>query len=159
MNQTEYKIPYRRVPREEFTPSMLELEAAALGAAKKAYAPYSNFFVGAAVRLASGEIVTGSNQENAAYPSGLCAERTALFYCGAHYPDQPVVELLVLAINSRGERAGCASPCGGCRQVLLETSERHGRPFRVILPGSDEALILEDNRDLLPFGFVAADMA
>ena len=80
------EIPYQRIKRADFTSGMLELEQAARKAAEKAYAPYSNFKVGAAVRLANGQIVTGSNQENAAYPSGICAERTALFYCGAQYP-------------------------------------------------------------------------
>lgn len=158
MEKLDYKIPYRRILRKDFTPEIQELEKAAEQAAFSAYAPYSHFKVGAAIRLANGKIITGSNQENAAYPSGLCAERTALFYCGANFPDQPVLDLLVLAMNSRGERAQCASPCGACRQVLLETSDRFGKPFRVILPSKDEALIIEDNRDLLPFGFVADNL-
>lgn len=160
MNSNELlkRIPYRIIKRENFTSSIIELEKAALEVAQKAYAPYSQFKVGAAVRLANGKIVTGSNQENAAYPSGICAERTALFYCGAHYPEIAVEEILVLAVNSKGERASCASPCGACRQVLLETSDRHKHPFRVILPGEYEAIILEDNRDLLPFGFEASNM-
>ncbi len=158
MENLEYKIPYRRIKRADFTPEIIELEEAAEKAANNAYAPYSNFKVGCAVRLANGTVVTGSNQENAAYPSGLCAERTALFYCGANYPNQPVDELLVLAINSKGERSRSASPCGGCRQVLLEVSDRFKHPFRVILPGANDAIIIDDNRDLLPFGFEAADL-
>lgn len=152
------EIPYQRIKRADFTSGMLELEQAAREAAEKAYAPYSNFKVGAAVRLANGQIVTGSNQENAAYPSGICAERTALFYCGAQYPEVAVEEILVLAINNKGELAASAAPCGACRQVLLETSDRHQHPFRVILPGEEEAIVLEDNRDLLPFGFDASNM-
>lgn len=154
----ELHIPYHRIKREAFSKELMELERVAEEAARKAYAPYSHFYVGAAARLSDGTIVQGSNQENAAYPSGLCAERTLLFHAGAIYPELPVEELLVLAINSKGERALAASPCGACRQVLLETSERQGKPFRVILPNDEEALIIEDNRDLLPFGFVATAM-
>lgn len=152
------EIPYQRIKRADFTSGMLELEKAAREVAEKAYAPYSNFKVGAAVRLANGQIVTGSNQENAAYPSGICAERTALFYCGAQYPEVAVEEILVLAINNKGKLAASAAPCGACRQVILETSDRHQHPFRVILPGEEEAIVLEDNRDLLPFGFDASNM-
>lgn len=156
MTEEKLTIPYRIVPRSQFSPEIIELERAAEEVALKAYAPYSKFRVGAAARLANGTIVVGSNQENAAYPSGICAERTALFHSGAIYPDQPVVALLVLAFTGDNRRARRASPCGGCRQVLLETSERFNRPFEVILPGTEDAIIINDNRHLLPFGFDAS---
>ncbi len=151
-------IAYKVVSRDQFTDEMKILEKVALEVATKAYAPYSHFSVGAAALLDNGEIVVGSNQENAAYPSGICAERTCLFHAGAIYPESAVKSLLVLAINAKGERAQCASPCGACRQVLLEVSDRFKQPFKVYLPGEDSAIVLDDNRSLLPFGFVASNM-
>ena len=102
MEQT-FTIPYKTLLRSELTPEDRRLEELAVEAAQKAYAPYSHFHVGAAVLLANGEIVTGSNQENAAYPSGTCAERTALFWAGAQWPDVPVEKLLIVAFNASGE--------------------------------------------------------
>ena len=97
-----------------------QLYEAAFEASKKAYAPYSKFHVGAAVLLENGEILSGNNQENAAYPSGLCAERTTLFYAGARYPDAAVLILAIAAMKD-GERVDLITPCGACRQVMLET--------------------------------------
>ncbi|MDY3091150.1 MAG: cytidine deaminase [Porphyromonas sp.] len=149
-------IPYQLVNNEDLDAQDKQLEAAASAIAEQAYAPYSNFRVGAAALLENGIIVTGSNQENAAYPSGLCAERTALFYAGAQYPDVPVVALAVVAYNKDG-RVAQISPCGGCRQVLMETAIRF-RPFRLLLCGSKETIILEDCRQVLPFGFDGSDL-
>ena len=103
-------------------------------AAKNAYAPYSKFRVGAAVRLANGTIIIGSNQENAGYPVGLCAERVALFSAQANYPDQPVVALAVTAIGSDGKISQPVPPCGSCRQVMIEAGSRPTHPFRLPLP-------------------------
>lgn len=107
--------------------------------------------------LQSGTIVTGSNQENAAYPSGLCAERTALFSAGALYPDDPVVALLIVAF-SEGKRVDMITPCGACRQVLLEVSSRFNRSFQVIMSGEQRAIVLDDNKMLLPFAFDGSDL-
>ena len=114
-------IPYVRLSNNELSREDATLIAEAVKVAQDAYAPYSQFKVGAAVLLENGIIVTGSNQENAAYPSGLCAERTALFYAGAQYPDVPVLALAVVAFNNIGQ-VEQISPCGSCRQVLVETS-------------------------------------
>lgn len=152
----ELIIPYEQVSNDSLSSADKELEMCALEAAKKAYAPYSKFLVGAAVRLENGVIITGSNQENAAYPSGLCAERTALFYAGAQYPDVAPVALLVVAFNQSG-RLEMITPCGGCRQVLVETATRF-RPFRLLLSGSQHTLILEDCRQALPFAFDGSDL-
>jgi len=122
-------------------------------ASEKAYAPYSHFLVGAAVLLGNGEIVTGNNQENAAYPSGLCAERTAVFYANATYPDVPVLTMAVAAQNSNGFLTDPIAPCGSCRQVLLETENRFGKPIRVILFGTKEIAIIDTASDLLPLSF------
>ncbi|ERJ69879.1 cytidine deaminase [Porphyromonas sp. oral taxon 278 str. W7784] len=150
MEQT-FTIPYKTLLRSELTPEDRRLEELAVEAAQKAYAPYSHFHVGAAVLLANGEIITGSNQENAAYPSGTCAERTALFWAGAQCPDVPVEKLLIVAFNASG-RVPFISPCGGCRQVIMEAATRF-HPFPILLAGDEKTVVLEDCRYLLPFGF------
>jgi len=109
--------------------------------------------VGAAVLLENGEIITGNNQENAAYPSGLCAERTAMFYANANYPDVAVTTLAVAAQNAGGFLKDPIAPCGSCRQVLLETEQRYGKKLRVLLYGASEIAILETVKDLLPLSF------
>lgn len=149
-------IPYTQVANSELAPEDAHLVEQAISIAQAAYVPYSKFKVGAAVLLDNGVIVTGSNQENAAFPSGLCAERTALFYAGAQYPDVPVLALAVVAFNEEGQ-VKHISPCGGCRQVLMETSTRF-KPFRLLLSGRDETIILDDARQCLPFGFDGAEM-
>ena len=127
----------------------------AKSAAARSYSPYSKFAVGAAVLLANGTTVTGSNQENAAYPSGLCAERTALFYANSCYPDQPVDMLAIAARNESGFVATPVTPCGACRQVILETEQRFKRPVRILLYGESEILLIEGIKDLLPLSFGA----
>ena len=110
------------------------LMEAAIKATGQSYAPYSKFHVGAAALLEDGTIITGSNQENAAYPSGLCAERVALFHAGHQYPDMPVVALAIAAATN-GRQVESISPCGACRQVLLEAEQRYGKPMKVLLCG------------------------
>lgn len=121
--------------------------------ASKAYAPYSGFKVGAALLLSDGKIVSGSNQENASSPEGLCAERTALFWANANYPDIPVVAIAMSAIDQSGNQAGSISPCGACRQALLETESRYDQPIRAILDGATKIEVLNDVKSLLPLGF------
>ncbi len=125
----------------------------AKGATQRSYAPYSRFSVGAAALLANGEIVTGSNQENAASPSGLCAERTTLFYANSRYPDQAVKTLAIAARNASGFTGKPISPCGACRQVLLETERRHGSPIRILLYGTTEIYQTNGIDNLLPLSF------
>ncbi len=122
-------------------------------ASEKAYAPYSKFQVGAAVWLENGEIITGNNQENAAYPSGLCAERTAVFYANAQYPDVPVKMLAIAAQTGGKWLEKPISPCGSCRQVLLETERRFGTDIQILLYGQDEILLIHSAKSLLPFAF------
>ena len=118
------------------------------------YAPYSHFHVGAAALLENDVIVTGTNQENVAYPSGLCAERTALFYANSQYPDVPVKALAIVGISEvNGMNHTPLSPCGACRQVMLETENRFATPMRVLLCGKEEVYIVESAKDLLPFAF------
>lgn len=117
-----------------------------------AYAPYSGFKVGAAVELANGELIAGSNQENMAYPSGLCAERVALFCAGSRFPEVAVKTIAVTAINSEGKVPAIAAPCGACRQVMQETEVRAKQKIRIILDGQP-ITILEGVESLLPFSF------
>ncbi|MCC8171121.1 MAG: cytidine deaminase [Parabacteroides sp.] len=152
MEEKEWKIKVSIVPECELPADERALVEAARAAALQAYAPYSEFRVGAAVLLENDVTVTGNNQENAAYPSGMCAERIALFYAGAQYPSVPVKALAVAAWQNQAfvERI---SPCGGCRQVLLETEMRSGKPVRILLAGKNEVTVISRAADMLPFGF------
>ncbi|MDD2982843.1 MAG: cytidine deaminase [Crocinitomicaceae bacterium] len=126
----------------------------AYGICDKAYTPYSKFNVGAAVLLENGSVVLGNNQENIAYPSGICAERVALFYAGANFPNLAIQTLVVVA---KGDLIGpddCVSPCGSCRQVISESEKRQKNPFRVILVSeSGRTFVFEKGTDLLIFAF------
>ncbi|MBO7120338.1 MAG: cytidine deaminase [Bacteroidaceae bacterium] len=135
-----------------------QLVEAAKKATEGSYAPYSKFLVGAAARLQDGTIVTGANQENAAYPSGLCAERTALFAAGAQHPDQPVVALAIAARKGRQFLARPISPCGACRQVISGVEDRYGVPIRIMLYGTEGILVSDGISPLLPLRFVDEDM-
>ena len=129
------------------------LAEAAVKATRNAYTPYSHFNVGAAIRLSNGEIVTGTNQENMAYPSGLCAERTAMFHASAQYPDA-AMEALALAAVKNGELCPVpATPCGACRQVMAEYQDRGNRPMEIIMVGSEKIWKFSRVDDILPFIF------
>ncbi len=126
---------------------------AAREAAGNAYAPYSGFRVGAALRLADGRAVSGNNQENASSPVGCCAERTALFWANANYPDVAVEAIAVSALDRDGKRPLRISPCGICRQALLESEMRFDRPIRILLDNSGEIDMLDNAKSLLPLSF------
>lgn len=139
---------------EELCESDRQLMQRAVEAADGAYAPYSKFHVGAALLLADGTVVCGNNQENAAYPSGLCAERTALFAASAQRPDMRDYKALAIA-GRNAEGALCeASPCGACRQVMLEYEQLQGHALRVLcLLDGGRVRVFEGVKDLLPFSF------
>ena len=138
---------------EEMDPQDQEVVKAAIEAQKGSYAPYSNFNVGAAVRLEDGTIVKGANQENAAYPSGLCAERTAMFAAGATYPGVPMTTLaIVVGFGFTLSETPC-TPCGGCRQVMAEYQTAGKRPLSVIMFGTEKTWKFEKVDDILPFIF------
>jgi cytidine deaminase len=120
---------------------------------EKGYAPYSEFFVGAALELENGEVFAASNQENSAYPSGLCAERVAMFYANAQYPDTPVKTLAIAAFTNGEFLKHPISPCGGCRQVLLETEMRFDKDITIILFGTDQIYIINNVKQMLPLCF------
>ncbi|HOI31842.1 MAG: cytidine deaminase [Bacteroidales bacterium] len=124
-------------------------------AAENAYAPYSRFQVGAAVRLANGEIISGNNQENAAYPSGLCAERITLFYAHSRFPDVAVEAIAITAKGNKGIIDEPLSPCGACRQVMAESEKNSNQSMRVIMQGQKgPVMIAESMKVLLPFSFL-----
>lgn len=144
---------------DELPGSDKELMAKAIAATQTAYAPYSNFLVGAAVLLENGEIVSGSNQENAAYPSGLCAERVAVFYSGAHYPNVKIKAIAVTAFIGESKIATPVSPCGDCRQVMAECEHRYSAPIRFIMVGQGQKIyVFQSVKLLLPFMFNADSM-
>lgn len=143
----------------ELNPQEQKLVKLAREMTEKAYAPYSEFFVGAAVLLGNGEIITGSNQENGAYPSGLCAERVAVFAASAMFPGVPMKVIAVSAKSTRLKMEEPVSPCGACRQVLLEYEILQKAPIRVLLAKEDgKILIIEKVHDLLPLSFSGNDL-
>ena len=126
----------------------------AIDARKDAYAPYSNFKVGAAVLLGNGEMVLGNNQENASYPSGLCAERVALFYAGARYPGVKIISIAISAMANSHLVDKPAAPCGNCRQAISEYEFKQNSPIEIILMGeTGEILKCKSVADILPLGF------
>ncbi|NLA62805.1 MAG: cytidine deaminase [Bacteroidales bacterium] len=138
---------------DECTEAEKSLIDAAKEATSNAYAPYSNFHVGAALLLENGEIVTGNNQENAAYPSGLCAERTAVFYANAKYPDQKIEAIAVAAFYNGQFTDDLISPCGSCRQVLLEVESRYNSPVKILLYKKGEVYMADSMSSLMPLSF------
>ena len=154
MKAKKLEIKYEIRSIDELGAEDRKLVDAAIEATQRSYAPYSRFHVGAAALLENDVIVTGTNQENVAYPSGLCAERTALFYANSQYPYVPVKALAIIGISKRdGMNRTPLSPCGACRQVMLETENRFATPMRVLLCGKEEVYIVESAKDLLPFAF------
>lgn len=145
----------------EFHANWQELDVAdcqliekAFAAAKNAYAPYSKFHVGAAALLSNSEVVVGNNQENIAYPSGLCAERVALFHIGAVFPNETIQTLAVVAKGDLIDLDQFVTPCGSCRQVIAESQNRQKNPIRIILVAQNDAVVIfKSINDLLVFPF------
>lgn len=154
MKKQILELSYRIYALDELPEESRKLVDAALEATRRSYAPYSHFYVGAAAKLDNGVIVTGNNQENVAFPSGLCAERTALFYANAQYPEVPVKALAIVARDSSGKMTQAPiSPCGACRQVMLETENRFGKPMQILLASAEEIIVVERASALLPLAF------
>lgn len=153
--EKQLQITFEEWPGREALPTDdRQLLDAAEQAAHGAYAPYSHFHVGAAIRLAEGTIVTGNNQENAAYPSGLCAERTALFAASANHPgNRDMTAIAIIGINHQGQLCQ-ASPCGSCRQAMAEYENLQPHPIRVICYVNDHCIrCFHSVASLLPFAF------
>ena len=150
-------IPIGIKEENDLTKNELKLIREAQQATFRSYSPYSHFSVGAAVELEDGTIICGSNQENAAYPSGLCAERTAVFYANSQYPDLAVRRICIAARGTDGNFCPHPiTPCGACRQVLLETEQRAGHDIEVLLYGTDNCYTINSIKDLLPLSFGAS---
>lgn len=158
MRQININIVIDHCQIEELAADERELVERALKATYNAYAEYSHFYVGAALRLADGSIVTGANQENAAFPSGLCAERTAIFAAQANFPDQAVTTLAIAARNDNGLLDEPVSPCGACRQVILGVEDRYKQPIRILLYGKKGVYCIKSVKDLMPLSFVGSSM-
>jgi cytidine deaminase len=154
MQEKKIELSFILAHLSELSAQEQQLVANAKAAFKTAYAPYSGFLVGASVLLENGEVINGSNQENVAYPSGLCAERVALFYAGAKFPDVKINTVAISVLSKNFEVKDVISPCGACRQVMAEYEDKQHRPIKVILHSpTDEVLIANRVEDLLPFMF------
>ena len=138
---------------EELDEKDRQLVEAAIEATKSSYAPYSHFNVGAAVRLDNGVVIPGCNQENAAFGVTICAERTALFAAGAQYPDAKVEAIAIAGRNADGRLDDPVSPCGRCRQAMVETEKRSGNKLHILLYGRKHVYIIEGIGALLPLTF------
>ena len=156
MRKERFICPYTVYDNlDELDPQDAELMRRAHEATRSAYAPYSKFNVGAAVRLANGEIVTGNNIENAAYPSGLCAERVAMFSAMAKFPGVAFEALAVTAHSQTKVIAEPVAPCGACRQVMVEVEQLSKRPLRVMCQGQEgPIMVFEGIESLMPFIFL-----
>ena len=155
MKAKEVRITFNEYENEkELSQEEQELLENAFHAVENSYAPYSEFHVGAAVLLENGKVITGSNQENAAYPSGLCAERVALFYAQSQYPG---VGIKALAVSARAEHfhiEAPITPCGSCRQVIVEVEQRQKEKIKIIMQGDQGPVhIVNGIETLLPFSF------
>lgn len=158
MKTINLNIAIKHCQLDELSVADRELIEQAMKATDNAYAEYSYFYVGAALRLANGRIVIGANQENAAFPSGLCAERTAVFSAQANFPDQSIEALALVARNDNGLIDNPVTPCGACRQVLLGVEERYGLPMRILMYGKSGVYSVGSAKDLLPLSFVDSSM-
>lgn len=131
----------------------------AMAQCERAYAPYSNYLVGAALLLEDGQVVRGSNQENAAYPSGLCAERVAIYAAGANFPDKKVRKIAITAKKRGADIFDAVTPCGSCRQAMSEYENKQKEAIKVFLTGPDGKIYVSDSIDnLLPLKFSADNL-
>lgn len=154
MKEKVLKSTLQVAQMDELSDVERELVEMAIEGTNRSYAPYSNFHVGAAILLENGVKFIGCNQENAAFPAGICAERAAIFAAGAQYPDQPIVMLAIAARNEKGELVDDpVSPCGTCRQVIIETETRFKHPVRILLYGKKCVYIVDGIHQLMPLSF------
>jgi cytidine deaminase len=153
MKQFNIVIPVKIYAINELDEADRRLVTSAFEACKTSYAPFSHFNVGAAALLANGETVEGSNQENVAFPSGLCAERVAVFYANARFPNVPIVSLAIASAVCGIVNRKPVYPCGACRQALLQNELRFNNKIKVLMAGVENITIIESIRDLLPLSF------
>jgi len=154
MKDLELKIQIQECQLEELTPVEQSLVEMAIEATSRSYAKYSKFHVGACLLLNDGTVMMGCNQENAAFPAGICAERSAIFAAGAQHPNLCVKMLAIAARDSSGELTEePVSPCGTCRQVMIETETRFKQPIRILLYGKNRVYVMDGIRNLMPLSF------
>lgn len=160
MKKVEFTLEYKMVDRmEELTESDKELLLQARVFCARSYSPYSKFAVGAAARLQSGKIVAGANQENASFPLCICAEQAVLSNCGSNHPNDPIVQLAVSAKSQIRPVEKPVSPCGACRQSILEYEIRQSQPIQIFLQGeSGPIYIIDGVKNLLPLSFNGGDL-
>ena len=156
----EFKFTYQRLnSSDELSKDDQNLLEQARKATSQAYAPYSNFHVSAVAKMKTGEIVKGTNQENASYPVGICAERVLLSTISSMFPNIALETMAISYDNKNGKSNHAISPCGMCRQALVEYEGRVGEPIKLIMSGQEgEVIVLETARTLLPFSFSVEDM-
>ena len=154
MKDLELKINIHEYQLDELSPEERTLIEKAIEATERSYARYSKFHVGSCLLLNDGTIMMGCNQENAAFPAGICAERSAIFAAGAQHPDQPVKMLAIAARDTNGQLTEePVSPCGTCRQVMIETETRFSQPIRILLYGQKRIFVMDGIRHLMPLSF------
>jgi len=159
MKEEKIELSFTRAKLLELSEDEQSLIQNAKGSFNSAYAPYSGFLVGTSILLDNGKIINGSNQENVAYPSGLCAERVALFYAGSKYPDIRIRTIAISATSKTFDISDVISPCGACRQVMAEYQEKQGSEIRILLHSlNDDVLIAHSVHDLLPFLFTSPSL-
>lgn len=158
MENIKIEINIQYCSPEELPMEDQELVDKAIKATDNSYSKYSHFCVGAAIRLSDGRIVIGANQENAAFPSGLCAERSAIFAAQSQYPELTINTLCIAAKNTNGLVPRPVSPCGACRQVILEIEDRYKKPVRILLYGTEGVYVVNSVKDLMPLSFAETDM-
>ena len=158
MKTIDINIRIQFCQKDELQQEDQELIDCAIKATNNSYARYSNFHVGAALRLEDGRVVIGANQENAAFPSGLCAERSAIFAAQSQWPEQAITTIAIAARNASGLLREPVTPCGSCRQVILEMEDRYQRPVRILLYGTDGVYVIGSVKDLMPLCFVDKNM-
>jgi len=155
MEIKKFEVQYKEYIKGESIPQDIEeIIKSAVEATDTAYAPYSLYRVGSAVRMSNGEIIKGSNQENVAYPSGLCAERVALYAASSAYPNMDVISIAVTVKHDFKDSVGVFSPCGACRQVMAEIELKTGKKIEIIVHSLDgKTMIFDGVSQLLPFSF------
>ncbi len=158
MKKNTVEIVYDELTFDELPADQRELVDRAMAATDNSNAKYSGFHVGAAIRLADGRVIIGANQENAAFSLCICAERSAIFAAQANYPDQSINAIAIAARNADGFVPSPVTPCGSCRQVMVEMEDRYKNNMTVLLCGKDKVFRLKSAKDLLPLGFVDDNM-
>lgn len=159
MKEREIRVLYKEyLTGNEMPDAERVLTEQAVVAASGAYAPYSHFMVGAAILLDDGTVVRGANVENAAFPSGSCAEKTALSYSVSNYPGRRPVAIAIAALSGDKLTREPVPPCGNCRQMLVEEEQRQGKPIKVILAGREKILVIDSAESLLPLRFTKSNL-